>query len=256
MTAPADHHQVGARGVAGEHAGGMPADDVLADPNFRVLAVPLLESGGQVAARLGRDLAGIRRPQRRGRQAALGAAGSQYQVWTATRSAPRSAASSNANASVPVPSSGSRMPTAISRCTAVLSSRTTTSGQGVQAATYRLTEPSIIAANPPAPRAPTTSMEAPEPQSATATAAGPDSKPVSMGRPGATSSDRMTAASSVRAEFRAARRRSRPGTPRRHASAVARPEPTRSAAMSYAVAPPEPPTPRPAATPPTRRHLL
>jgi hypothetical protein len=51
------------------------------------------------------------------------------------------------------------------------------------------------------PLAPTTSMEAPEPQSATATAAGPDSKPVSMGRPGATSSDRMTAASSVRADI-------------------------------------------------------
>ena len=55
MAVPAEHHQVGARGVAGEHPGGMPADDVLADPNFRVLAVLLLKGGGQVAARLGRD---------------------------------------------------------------------------------------------------------------------------------------------------------------------------------------------------------
>jgi hypothetical protein len=46
MAVPADHHQVGACGVAGEHAGGMPADDVLADPHFRVLAVPLLECRG------------------------------------------------------------------------------------------------------------------------------------------------------------------------------------------------------------------
>ena len=66
-------------------------------------------------------------------------------------------------------------------------------------ATYRLTEPSIIAANPPAPRAPTTSIEAPAPLSATATADGPDRRRVSTGRPGATSSDRMMAASSDRA---------------------------------------------------------
>ena len=80
------------------------------------------------------------------------------------------------------------------------SSRTTTTGQGAQAATYRLTEPSIIAANPPAPRAPTTSMEAPEPLSATATAGGPDRR-VSTGRPGATSSDRVMATASARADI-------------------------------------------------------
>ena len=83
----------------------------------------------------------------------------------------------------------------------MVSSRTTTTGQGAQVATYRLTEPSIIAANPPAPRAPTTSMEAPEPLSATATAGGPDSRRVSTGRPGATSSDRVMAASSARADI-------------------------------------------------------
>jgi len=44
-------------------------------------------------------------------------------------------------------------------------------------------------------------MEAPEPLSATATADGPDSRPVSMGRPGATSSERMMAASSARADI-------------------------------------------------------
>ena len=42
-------------------------------------------------------------------------------------------------------------------------------------------------------------MDAPEPLSATATADGPDSRPVSMGRPGATSSERVMAASSARA---------------------------------------------------------
>jgi len=93
------------------------------------------------------------------------------------------------------------MPTAISRCTAVVSSRTTTTGQGAQVATYRLTEPSIIAANPPAPRAPTTRTEASEPQSATATAGGPVSRPVSTGRPGASSSARVMAAASARADI-------------------------------------------------------
>ena len=91
------------------------------------------------------------------------------------------------------------MPTAISRCTAMLSSRTTTTGQGARVAAYLLTEPSTIAANPPAPRAPTTSMDAPAPLSATASAGGPDSRPVVMGRPWATSSDRVMAASSARA---------------------------------------------------------
>ena len=91
------------------------------------------------------------------------------------------------------------MPTAISRCTAMLSSRTTTTGHGARVATYLLTEPSTIAAKPPAPRAPTTSMDASAPLSATASAGGPDSRPVVTGRPGATSSDRVMAASSARA---------------------------------------------------------
>ena len=91
------------------------------------------------------------------------------------------------------------MPTVISRCTAMLSSRTTTTGHGARVAAYLLTEPSIIAAKPPAPRAPTTSMDASEPLSATAKAGGPDSRPVLTGSPGATSSDRVMAASSARA---------------------------------------------------------
>jgi hypothetical protein len=41
-----------------------------------------------------------------------------------------------------------------------------------------------MAPNPPDPRAPSTSVDAPCPQSATATAGGPDSKPVSMRSPG------------------------------------------------------------------------
>src|SRR4249919_398690 len=53
----------------------MPPDDVLADPYLRVLAVPLLERGGQVTARLGRDLRRVRRPQRPGRPGGLRRAG-------------------------------------------------------------------------------------------------------------------------------------------------------------------------------------
>jgi len=71
MAVPAEHHQVSAGGIAGEHARGMPPDDVLADPHLRVLAVPLLERGGQMAASLGRDLRRVRRPQRPGRAGGL-----------------------------------------------------------------------------------------------------------------------------------------------------------------------------------------
>jgi hypothetical protein len=94
---------------------------------------------------------------------------------------------------------GSRTPTAISRCTAMLSSRTTTTGLGARLATYLLTEPSAIATKPHAPRAPTTSMDASAPFSATASAGGPDSSPVVSGRPGATSWERVMAASRARA---------------------------------------------------------
>ena len=55
------------------------------------------------------------------------------------------------------------MPTTTSPCTALVSSLTTTTGQRACMAAYRLTEPSSMAAIPPEPRAPTTSMSAPEP---------------------------------------------------------------------------------------------
>src|SRR5689334_10178412 len=54
-------------------------------------------------------------------------------------------------------------------------------------AAYLLTDPSIIAANPPEPRAPTTSISAPEPLWVTASAGGPVSRSTSMSSPDATS---------------------------------------------------------------------
>ena len=171
MAVLAEHHEVGARGVAREDPGGMPVDDVMTDPDVRVLLAPPLKRGRQAAGGLGRELVRVGRAQLLGAGGRCSADGNQYQVCTAVRSAPRSAASSNANASVPSASCGSRMPTAISRCTAMFSSRTTTTGHAARVAAYLLTEPSIIAAKPPAPRAPTTSMDASAPLSATARAA-------------------------------------------------------------------------------------
>jgi hypothetical protein len=78
--------------------------------------------------------------------------------------------------------------------------RATITGHAARIAAYRLTDPRTIAANPPAPRAPTTSMAAPEPQAATARAGGPDSRLVVISRPGATSSARFTPVSSARAD--------------------------------------------------------
>jgi hypothetical protein len=67
-------------------------------------------------------------------------------------------------------------------------------------AAYLLTEPSSIAANPPAPRAPTTSMSAPEPLAVTVTAGGPASTLASMSSREETSSARATAALSARTD--------------------------------------------------------
>src|SRR5215469_16890939 len=125
-------------------------------------------------------------------------AGAKCQAWTATRVAPRSAASSNANGRVAVASCGSRMPTTTSRCTTPVSSLATTTGQEASMAAYLLTEPSSIAANPPAPRAPTTSSSAPEPLPVTISAGGPVSKSVSMSRSGATSPARVMASARAR----------------------------------------------------------
>ena len=83
----------------------------------------------------------------------------------------------------------------------MLSSRTTTTGHAAWAAAYLLTEPSTIAAKPPAPRAPTTSMDASAPLSTIASAGGPDSRPVVTGNPGAAASDPELAASSARADI-------------------------------------------------------
>ncbi len=98
-------------------------------------------------------------------------------------------------------SPGSRTPTAISPCTAIASCRTTTTGQAARVAAYLLTEPRIIAVNPPAPRAPTTSMAASVPLATTARAGGPDSRTVAAARPGATSSTRARAVSIARSEI-------------------------------------------------------
>ena len=125
-------------------------------------------------------------------------AGDQCQACTATRVAPRSAASSNANSRVALASYGWRTPTATSRCTALVSSLTTTTGQEACMAAYLLTEPSSIAANPPAPRAPTTSISAPEPLLVTISAGGPVSRWVSTGKSGATSLTRVMASPSAR----------------------------------------------------------
>jgi hypothetical protein len=77
-------------------------------------------------------------------------------------------------------SCGSRMPTAISRWSAMDSSRTTTTGYGARAATYLLTEPNTIAAKPPAPAGSHREHGRVEPAPATA-AARPNSSPVSTG---------------------------------------------------------------------------
>ena len=87
-----------------------------------------------------------------------------------TSRALRSAASSNAKPSAAADSAGSCTPTTISRCTAMVSSRTTTTGQVAWVAAYRLTEPRISALNPPAPREPSTSIRASCPQSTRALA--------------------------------------------------------------------------------------
>src|SRR5450756_2137318 len=79
--------------------------------------------------------------------------GGRDTACTTSRRAPRAAASSNANPSAALESSGSLTPTTISLCTAAVSSRTTTAGQDAWLATYLLTEPSTSAVNPPDPRA-------------------------------------------------------------------------------------------------------
>jgi len=44
VTVPADHHQVGAGGPAGQYAAGMAADDLLADRDFGVLVPPSIDT--------------------------------------------------------------------------------------------------------------------------------------------------------------------------------------------------------------------
>ena len=96
----------------------------------------------------------------------------------------------------------------------MVSSRTTATGQRAWVAAYLLTEPSSIAAKPPAPREPTTSMAAPDASSASARAGGPDSSAVSTGSPVAVSAARPAAVASA---FSAASRTTAataPGPPR------------------------------------------
>ena len=69
----------------------------------------------------------------------------------------------------------------------------TTTGQAAWAAAYRLTDPSVSAVNAPAPREPTTSIDAPDPLSATAWAGGPATGWVTITRPGATRAARDAA---------------------------------------------------------------
>jgi hypothetical protein len=75
-----------------------------------------------------------------------------------------------------------------------MGSRKTTTGQGAWAAAYRLTEPRISAVNAPIPREPTTSIEAPDPASATAWAGDPPSPSASTRTLGATAAARCDAA--------------------------------------------------------------
>ena len=147
---PADDHQIGARGQARQHVSRMAAHDIRGHPDLRVFLPPDPQRGREMPVRGGRQ----RRVSRR-RGVLVEDDGSPDTACTAVRFAPRSAASSNANPSVSSASPGSRTPTTISRCTATVSSRTTTTGHGAHAATCLLTEPSMSAAKPPAPRAPT-----------------------------------------------------------------------------------------------------
>jgi hypothetical protein len=88
-------------------------------------------------------------------------------------------------------------PTTTCRCTAIVSSLTTTTGHAAAKATCRLTEPSTRAANPPAPREPTTSNEASAAAPARACAGRPDSRLVLTDRPGSISAARSAAAASA-----------------------------------------------------------
>ena len=102
---------------------------------------------------------------------------------TAIRLACRSAASSNANVSAaPHPVADADRDRGR---TGSLSALMTATGQGAWVATYLLTDPSSSAPNAPPPRDPTTSISAPAPLSATASAGWPSSLSVSISRPGA-----------------------------------------------------------------------
>ena len=96
----------------------------------------------------------------------------------------RSAASSKPNPRAAADWAGSRTPTTTSCGPDWVSSRTTTTGAGACVATYRLTEPRIIALKPPSPREPRTSMEASCPAPTRTSAGAPASSWVSIARPG------------------------------------------------------------------------
>ena len=194
MTVPAEHHEVGAGGVAREHPGRMPVDDVVTDSHVRVLLAPRAQRGRQAAGGLGRDpapgqsAAAPHRPRE-------GAARPGTRTRCGRRPGPRGAA--------PLPRTRTPAPR---RCPAGRGCPRRSRGArpcslpgprrpGTRRGWRRICSPSpsTIAAKPPAPRAPTTSMDASAPLSATATAGGPASRPVVMGSPWATSSARVMA---------------------------------------------------------------
>src|SRR6202000_2747848 len=84
---------------------------------------------------------------------------------------------------------------------AVVSSRTTTTGQVACADTYWLTEPRIIAVKVPMPRAPTTSIDPLCPGYVSACAGAPGSLTTSTSRSGATAAARSAAAARARSRF-------------------------------------------------------
>ena len=67
---------------------------------------------------------------------------------------------------------------------AAISPQITTTGQDAWVVAYRLTDPSAIGPNAPAPWAPRTSIDAPDPLSVTACAGGPASDSMSICIPG------------------------------------------------------------------------
>ena len=159
--APAQHDQVGAGGQADQRPARVPVNDVLADRDAGVPGPPLVQ---QLPRRLA---ASVSAAWRIGSSEKIGparerSASGMCQEWIAIRLAWRNAASSNAKASAAGFSSSS-MPMPTSGGSGSAAARTTTTGQDACVAACRLTDPSIIAANSPVPREPTTvSLVAPD----------------------------------------------------------------------------------------------